>query len=77
MEDQIRQLRDKLSQDASVEELKASMAALSKTSQEIAQKAYQETAQDGTTSSGASAEDSPADGADGDYIDAEYDEKDS
>jgi len=77
MEDQIRQLRDKLSQDASVEELKASMAALSKTSQEIAQKAYQETAQDGTTSSGASAEDSAADGADGDYIDAEYDEKDS
>ncbi len=75
IEDQIRQLRDKLSQGAGLEDLKQVIEALSKASQEIAQQAYQETQQasdsgDATTSSDDS---EPED--DGEYIDAEYDEQ--
>jgi len=79
IEDQIRHLRDKLSQDASVDELKQAMDALSKASQEIAQQAYQESQQTGdappegaTTTEEAAGTD---DGEDGEYIDAEYDEE--
>lgn len=76
IEDQIRQLRDKLSQDASLADLKSAIDALSKTSQEIGQQAYQEAQQaagasDATTSS---ADQKPEDD-DGEYIDAEYDAK--
>jgi len=75
IEDQIRQLRDKLSQNVELEDLKQAIEALSKASQEIAQQAYQEAqpaggASDATTSS---ADSEPED--DGEYIDAEYDEK--
>jgi len=77
IEDQIRQLRDKLSQDANLEDLKQAVDALSKTSQEIGQQAYQEAQQEG----GASDADATASSADsesedeGEYIDAEYDEQ--
>ena len=78
IEDQIRQLRDKLSQDASLEDLKTAIEALSKASQEVAQQAYQETQpeagpQGGASSSSADAEAESED--DGEYIDAEYDEQ--
>ena len=76
IEDQIRQLRDKLSQDAELEDLKQAIEALSKASQELAQQAYQETQAGGGASSEAttsSADSEPED--DGEYIDAEYDEK--
>jgi len=78
IEDQVRQLRDKLSQDANLEDLKTAIEALSKASQEVAQQAYQETQpeagpQGGAPSSSADAEAEPED--DGEYIDAEYDEK--
>ena len=78
IEDQVRQLRDKLSQDANLEDLKTAIEALSKASQEVAQQAYQETQpeadpQGGASSSSADAEAEPED--DGEYIDAEYDEK--
>jgi len=78
IEDQIRQLRDKLSQEAGLEDLKAAIEALSKASQEVAQQAYQETQQqagpegDATT---ASADSDSGSEDDGEYIDAEYDEK--
>jgi molecular chaperone DnaK len=78
IEDLIRQLRDKLSQDAKLEDLKTAIEALSKASQEVAQHAYQEAQQqtgpqgDATTSS-ANSESASED--DGEYIDAEYDEK--
>jgi len=78
IEDQIRQLRDKLSQEAGLEDLKAAIEALSKASQEVAQQAYQETQQqagpegDATTSS---ADSDSGSEDDGEYIDAEYDEK--
>ncbi len=78
IEDQIRHLRDKLSQDASVDELKKAMDALSKSSQEIAQQAYQESQQAGDAPEGASTtEDATGtgNGEDGEYIDAEYDEE--
>jgi len=60
IEDQIRQLRDKLSQDANLEDLKQAVDALSKTSQEIGQQAYQEAQQEG----GASDADATASSAD-------------
>ena len=75
IEDQIRQLHDKLSQDAGLEDLKQATEALSKASQEIAQQAYQETQQAGGASDATtpSADSEPED--DGEYIDAEYDEQ--
>lgn len=75
IEDQIRQLRDKLSQDAGLEDLKQAIEALSKASHEIAQQAYQEVQQAGGASDATtpSADSEPED--DGEYIDAEYDEK--
>jgi len=75
IEDQIRQLRDKLSKDASVEDLKAAIETLSKASQEVAQQAYQETQQDAGDATTSSADSEPASEDDGEYIDAEYDEK--
>ena len=78
IEDLIRQLRDKLSQDAKLEDLKTAIEALSKASQEVAQHAYQEAHQqtgpqgDAATSS---ADSESASEDDGEYIDAEYDEK--
>ena len=75
IEDQIRQLRDKLSQDATAEELKSAIETLSKASQEIAQQAYQNTQQETGEATTASADSEPASDDDGEYIDAEYDEK--
>jgi molecular chaperone DnaK len=75
IEDQIRQLRDKLSQDAKVEDLKQAIEALSKVSQEVAQQAYQETHQEaGGPESSSPSDESPSED-DGEYIDAEYDEQ--
>ncbi|MCK5827948.1 molecular chaperone DnaK [Candidatus Bipolaricaulota bacterium] len=75
IEDQIRQLQDKLSKDASVEDLKAAIETLSKASQEVAQQAYQETQQEAGGPTTSSADSEPASEDDGEYIDAEYDEK--
>ncbi len=77
IEDQIRQLRDKLSQDANLEDLKGAIEALSKASQEIAQQAYQDAQQEGGASANATTSSADSDSAsedDGEYIDAEYDE---
>jgi molecular chaperone DnaK len=77
IEDQIRQLRDKLSQDASLQDLKQAIEMLSKASQEIAQQAYQDAQKEGGASdaTGSSANADSASEDDGEYIDAEYDEK--
>ena len=78
IEDQIRQLRDKLSQDAGLEDLKTAIEALSKASQEVAQQAYQETQQQSGEQGDTTASSTDSDSAsedDGEYIDAEYDEK--
>ncbi|MFC2081966.1 molecular chaperone DnaK, partial [Candidatus Bipolaricaulota bacterium] len=76
VEDQIRHLKEKLEQDAGIDELRQGIDELSKTSQEIASEAYKqaqaeagdEATTDGSGASGSSNED---DG--GEYIDAEYD----
>ena len=78
VEDQIRRLRDKLSQEASLDDLRQSIETLSKASQEIAQQAYQDQQKTGDSSSSSHAQGSseePASEGDGEYIDAEYDEK--
>jgi len=75
VEDQIRQLRDRLSQDADLEDLKQAIEALSKASQEIAQQAYQDTQQAGEASDATTSSTDSASEDDGEYIDAEYDEK--
>ena len=75
VEDQIRQLRDRLSQDADLEDLKQAIEALSKASQEIAQQAYQDTQQTGEASDATTSSTDSASEDDGEYIDAEYDEK--
>jgi len=77
IEDQIRHLREKLEQEASVEELKRAIDALSKASQEIAQQAYQQNQEAGEESQDAPTAESAteADAEDGEYIDAEYDEE--
>jgi molecular chaperone DnaK len=72
IEDQLRRLKEKLSSDAPAEELRQAMQELSASSQSIAQEAYQGagagSSQEQTTTSS-----EPED--DGDYIDAEYEEK--
>ncbi|MGB2982976.1 MAG: molecular chaperone DnaK [Candidatus Bipolaricaulia bacterium] len=75
IEDQIRRLREKLDADTDAAELRRSVEELSKASQEVAQQAYQET--QGTEGGPApgSEEAAPSDEDDGEYIDAEYDEK--
>ena len=76
IEDQIRRLREKLDADTTdAAELRRGVEELSKASQEVAQQAYQET--QGTEGGPApgSEEAAPSDEDDGEYIDAEYDEK--
>jgi molecular chaperone DnaK len=75
IEDQIRQLREKLTQNAKLEEIKQAIDALTVSVQQIAQEAYQEAA----SSTGPETEATTAEGDaddDGEYVDAEYDEKD-
>ena len=76
VEDQIRHLKEKLEQDAGIDELRQGIDELSKTSQEIASEAYKQAQAEAggeatTDSSGASGSSNEDDG--GEYIDAEYD----
>jgi len=74
IEDQLRRLKEKLSQDASMEELRQTMQELSKSSQQLAEEAYkQATPEQSPSSSEESSEEDEDDG--GEYIDAEYDDK--
>ena len=83
IEDQVRRLREKLSQNASTDEIKTAMDELSKSSQELAEQAYKEASASGDATSGAdsgsSTEEPGPDGSDkdddGGYIDAEYEDK--
>ena len=80
IEDQIRRLREKLDANAPVADLKQSMEELSKASQEVAQQAYQQAQAAGGEAAGeaeAPGGETPTDDSedDGEYIDAEYDEK--
>jgi len=80
IEDQIRRLREKLDANAPVADLKQAMEELSKASQEVAQQAYQQAQAAGGEAAGeaeAPGGETPTDDSedDGEYIDAEYDEK--
>lgn len=74
IEDELRRLKDKLSQNAPIEEIRQATEELSKSSQHLAEEAYKQTTStagsgETETSSGGGEEDG------GDYIDAEYDDK--
>jgi molecular chaperone DnaK len=75
IEDQIRQLREKLTQNAKLEEIKQAIDALTVSVQQIAQEAYQEAASNAGPETEATTAEGDADD-DGEYVDAEYDEKD-
>lgn len=81
IEDQLRQLREKLSQNASIAEVKAAMEELSKSSQKLAEQAYkQASGPDGAKpgdAGGKSSEDESGTDKDDDsgYVDAEYEDK--
>jgi len=80
IEDQMRRLREKLDGDADAAELRRRIEELSKASQEIAQQAYQQAQASGDSGPSAAGADGESEGApsdedDGEYIDAEYDEK--
>ena len=71
IEDQLRRLREKLSQNASAEEIRRAMDELAKNSQELGEEAYKRAAEGGA-SPNASKDSTPGDGG---YVDAEYDSK--
>ncbi|MCX6093740.1 MAG: molecular chaperone DnaK [Candidatus Bipolaricaulota bacterium] len=75
IEERIRTLRQKLSQEASHDDVRRAMDELSKSAQDVITKAYQE-GQQGTPSGAGTSSGEPtasSDKDDGDYIDAEYD----
>jgi molecular chaperone DnaK len=73
IEDHLRRLKEKISQDASTEEIKKAMEDLGKSSQKLAEEAYKQASAETPPSEG---EDSSTDdGDDSGYIDAEYEEK--
>jgi molecular chaperone DnaK len=71
IEDQLRRLREKLSQNASAEEIRRAMDELAKNSQEVGEEAYKRAAEGGSPPN-ASKDSTPGDGG---YVDAEYDSK--
>ena len=76
IEDQIRRLREKLSQNASIDEIKAAMDELSKSSQELAEQAYKQASASGGATGSSSASDASDEGeSDDGYVDAEYEDK--
>jgi molecular chaperone DnaK len=75
IEDQLRRLKDKLSQNAPTEEVRQAMQELSKSSQQLAEEAYKQAAASEQQSS-ATADKSSEEDEGGEYIDAEYDNDD-
>ena len=73
IEDHLRRLKEKLSQNANMEEIRQAMETLSKSSQQLAEEAYKQAASQKEEPSDASKGDD--DEGNGDYIDAEYDDK--
>ena len=78
IEDHLRRLKEKLSSEASLDDLRQAMQQLSASSQQLAREAYQETSgapEGGDTTSSTSEAEADGEADDGDYIDAEYEEK--
>jgi len=74
IEDQLRSVKDKLSQDASADELRQAMEELSKHAQRLAEQAYKQTATEGSETSSDQEQKTDKEENDGDYVDAEYEE---
>jgi len=75
IEDQLRRLKDKLSQNAPIEEIRQATEELSKSSQHLAEEAYKQAASAAGSDGDAAEPSSREDEQGGDYIDAEYDDK--
>jgi molecular chaperone DnaK len=75
IEDRLRQLKEKLGADGSADEIKTAMEELQRSAQQLAQEAYQQN-QSSTAPGASDTSDDTADPEDdGEYIDAEYEEK--
>lgn len=74
IEDHLRKLKDKITKNASVDDLRRTMEELSRMAQKLGEEAYKQAASKEATSSAESAKDSDDGDAD-EYIDAEYEEK--
>lgn len=75
IEDQLRSVRDKLSQDASADELRQAMEELSKEAQQLAEQAYKQTAAESPETPSDQEQETDREEDDGDYVDAEYEEE--
>lgn len=75
IEDQLRSVRDKLSQDASADELRQAMEELSKEAQQLAEQAYKQTAAESPETPSDQEQETDKEENDGDYVDAEYEEE--
>ncbi len=75
IEDRVRRLREKLDKNASIADIRRETDELAKASQEIAAEAYKETQKATGGAAPGGGETGSDDEDDGDYIDAEYDEK--
>lgn len=75
IEDQLRSVRDKLSQDASADELRQAMEELSKQAQQLAEQAYKQTAAESPETPSDQEQETDKEEDDGDYVDAEYEEE--
>ena len=74
IEDQLRRLREKLSQNADTEELRRAMDELGKSAQELGEEAYRHATEEGPAAN-APKDAKPGEGGEGGYVDAEYDSK--
>lgn len=75
IEDQLRSVRDKLSQDASADDLRQAMEELSKQAQQLAEQAYKQTAAESPGTPSDQEQETDREENDGDYVDAEYEEE--
>lgn len=75
IEDQLRSVRDKLSQDASADELRQAMEELSKQAQQLAEQAHKQTAAESPGTPSDQEQETDREENDGDYVDAEYEEE--
>ncbi|MCK4411633.1 Hsp70 family protein, partial [Candidatus Bipolaricaulota bacterium] len=75
IEDQLRSVRDKLSQDASADELRQAMEELSKQAQHLAEQAYKQAATESPETPSDQEQETDKEENGGDYVDAEYEEE--
>ncbi len=75
IEEQVRRLKDKLSEDAGVDELRKGTEELSKVSQKLAEQVYKQAEESGETQKAGGSTEPEDDSEAGEYVDAEYEEE--